>query len=159
MKIPGRTRPSPTTQPHGTTRIDRTYVSADIKPRQMAVDTRAAVFTDHFAVTLRLNIATPVPTRGNGYWKMYISLLEGKNFHNIMQSKWTQWCSHKKYYPTQGMWWTRYIKRMLKFTFIREGSMRRKDITSLENTYYAAKYSLSMLVHPNGTILPPLDIF
>jgi exonuclease III len=79
----------------GATRIDRMYVSADIQPRQTGVDTRAAVFTDHFAVTLRLNLAIPVPARGNSYWKINISLLESKDFRNILRSKWTHWCSHK----------------------------------------------------------------
>jgi len=46
-----------------------------------------------------------------------------------------------KFYPTRVMWWCRYVKRMIRQLFSREGANRRRDRIELENFYYSAIYS------------------
>jgi hypothetical protein len=43
---------------------------------------------------------------------------------------------NKKHFPTSVMWWSRYVKRRIKITFIAEGAERRRDRQQLENLYY-----------------------
>ena len=50
----------------GTSRIDRIYVTHDLKRRQQGAETVAAAFMDHFAVTLRLTMDVPCFPHGKG---------------------------------------------------------------------------------------------
>jgi len=47
-----------------------------------------------------------------------------------------------KYYPNRVMWWCRYVKRMIRQPFRREGADRRCDRMEMENFYYSAIYSV-----------------
>lgn len=97
-------------------------------------------FTDQFAVALRLAIDTPLPSRGRGYWRMLVSILQEVNFLSVMQTQWKRWQQHKRFYPNNVIWWGRYVKRMVRQLFIQEGSSRPKDRQALENFYYEAIY-------------------
>jgi len=64
----------------GASSIDRIYVTHDLKRRQQGAETVVAVFTDHFAVILRLTMDVPCSPRGKGYWRMNISFLSDTPF-------------------------------------------------------------------------------
>jgi len=47
-----------------------------------------------------------------------------------------------KHYPNRVLWWDRYVKRMIRLTFHREGAERRRDRIAMENFYYSAIYQV-----------------
>ena len=65
----------------GASRIDRIYVTRKLRTKQRGVETLAAAFTGHFAVSLRLSLDASSTPRGKGYWKMNISYLSEPDFH------------------------------------------------------------------------------
>jgi hypothetical protein len=100
------------------------------------IETLAVAFTDHNAVILRIALDLPIQHRGRGYWKMNSRLLQEKTFKNTLKTRWETWTRNKKYFPTSVMWWSRYVKRRIKITFIAECAERRRDRQQLENFYY-----------------------
>jgi hypothetical protein len=59
----------------GASRLDRIYVTENLRKNKKGVETVAAAFTDHLAVVLRITLDTRNICRGRGYWKMNVSLL------------------------------------------------------------------------------------
>jgi hypothetical protein len=88
----------------GASRIDRIYVTENLKRTQQGAETVAAVFTDHMAIILRLSIDIPSMTRGRGYWRMNVSYLREPPLHHRLQKAWKTWRRHNKYYPKRLLW-------------------------------------------------------
>jgi exonuclease III len=142
----GEQNPASTTYTHyiprGAFRINRIYISNNLKQRNHGISTVVAAFTDHLAIRIRMASSDPIPTRGRGQWKMNTSVLKEGCFRRILQHKSDIWRNHRKYYPTPVLWWEGYVKRMLKQTFTWEGAARRRDRRDLENFYFEAIYAL-----------------
>jgi hypothetical protein len=126
----------------GASRIDRLYVFQALYCTKIGIETVAAGFTDHFAVVLRLALGAPHLVRGRGLWKMNVSLLQDAEFSATVGRVWNGCCARKKEFPNVVMWWVRHVKRVLKWTFIREGTERRRDQRKMENAYYEVIYEL-----------------
>ena len=45
-----------TTPPHGATRLDRFYITSEMRRRKMGIKIIPAAFTDHYAVALRITV-------------------------------------------------------------------------------------------------------
>jgi exonuclease III len=56
--------------PTGASRIDRIYITEQLRKNNSGVETMPAAFTDHMAVTIRLSIESQGTRHGNSYWKM-----------------------------------------------------------------------------------------
>jgi exonuclease III len=84
----------------GASRIDRIYTTTTTMSRKTGIITQIAAFTDHHAVILRLALDHPLQIRGRGLWKMNLSLLQDKNFADVLKTKWNVWKTHMKYYPS-----------------------------------------------------------
>jgi exonuclease III len=123
-------------------RIDRIYATTSVMKRKTGIETLAAAFTDHNAAIIRIAIDTPLPTRGRGYWKMNIQLLQDKTFWGKLQHEWEKWKTQMKHYPTSVMSWNRHIKRRIKQQFTSEGAERRRDQEQMETFYYEAINSI-----------------
>jgi hypothetical protein len=128
--------------PRGAYRLHRIYISNMLQRKKQGVSTVVAAFTDHLAIVLRMASSDPLPKRGRGYWRVNTSILGEGSFRRLLPCKWDTWRSHRKYYPTALLWWERYVKRMLRQTFVWEGAARRRDRRSLENFYYEGIYAL-----------------
>jgi hypothetical protein len=118
----------------GASRLDRIYVTKTVLSKKTGIEMMAAAFTDHNAVILRLEMDHPPNNRGRGYWKMNKNILQEKTFQETFKTKWEKW--NKKHYPTSVMWWSRYVKKQIKLTFMAEGAERRRDRCQMENFYY-----------------------
>jgi hypothetical protein len=70
---------------------------------------------------------------------MKISLLNDRDFCEVLRERWNKWQTHKRYYPNAVMWWTRYVKAQIRKLFADEGAARRQDRKRMEN-YYEATY-------------------
>jgi exonuclease III len=64
----------------GAARLDRIYVTEDLRRQKQGMETIAAAFTDHLAVLLRMAMTTPFIHRGRGIWRMNISYLNDLPF-------------------------------------------------------------------------------
>jgi exonuclease III len=120
----------------GASRIDRIYTTIALLSRKTGIETMAVAFTDHNAVILRIALNLPIQHRGRGYWKINSRLLQEKTYKNTLKTRWETWTKNKKHFPTSVMWWSRYVKRRIKITFIAEGVERRQDRQQLKNFYY-----------------------
>jgi len=135
----------------GASRIDRMYITHDLRRRQQFAETVATAFTDHFAVTLRLTMDVPCSPRGKGYWRINVSFLSDPSFLQTTKENWEKWRTDMKYYPNRVMWWCRYVKRMIRQLFGREGADLRHDRIEMENFYYSAIYSAIQDTTPQTT--------
>ena len=77
--------------PHGAARLDRLYVSPNLRNRKIGVETVMAAFTDHLAVCLHITLDAPLIRRGRGRWKMNARLLEEASFRKQIQQEWAKW--------------------------------------------------------------------
>ena len=74
----------------GASRIDRIYVTRNLRTKQCGVETLAAAFTDHFAVSLRLSHDASSTPRDKGYWKINISYLSKPDFQQTIKGIWAK---------------------------------------------------------------------
>jgi len=128
--------------PTGAARLDRIYATENILNNKQGIETIAAAFTDHMAVLARINLLIPFIHRGRGRWSMNTSLLDDKQFRDAIKMKWSEWKKHIRRYPSIVHWWDQYVKRNVKYMFIREGTERKSDRNRMENFYYAAIYDI-----------------
>ena len=134
-----------------TSRIDRIYVTDDLRRRQQGAETVGAAFTDHFTVILRLTMDVSCSPRGKWYWRMNVSFLNDPAFLQTTKENWEEWRTHMKCYPNGVMWRCRYVKRTIRLLFSREGADRRRDRIEMENFYYSAIYSALQDTTPQTT--------
>jgi len=62
--------------PTGAARLDKIYVTDEIRKLKQGVETLAAAFTDHMAVILRVHLSIPFTLRGKGRRCLNTSLLD-----------------------------------------------------------------------------------
>jgi exonuclease III len=86
--------------PRGASRIDRVYISNQLKHRKQGTMMVVAAFTDHLAIVLRMASSEPIPIRGRGQWRMNTAALRDTGFQRLLKQKWEKWLNHRKYYPT-----------------------------------------------------------
>ena len=71
----------------GASRIDRMYITENLRRTQQGAEAVAAAFADHMAIMLRLSIDIPCVMRGKGYWRMNVSYLSDPHFQHRLQEK------------------------------------------------------------------------
>ena len=121
-------------------RIDRIYITDNLRWTQNGTEAVAAAFTDHMAIILRLLTDIPCVISGKGYWRMNVSNLSEPHFQHRLQETWQTWRRHLKYYPNRVLLWCVYVKRMVQLLFSREGADRGRDRVQMESFYYSAIY-------------------
>jgi len=65
--------------PHGVARLDRMYLSPNVRSQKSGAETVMAAFTDNLAVRLRITLDGPM-LQGRGRWKMNVFLLDETMF-------------------------------------------------------------------------------
>jgi len=80
--------------------------------------------------------------RGLSYLKMNTALLREESFQKQLWQRWAECSKQTKNYPTTVMWWERVAKMQIKRFFIREGTLKRREETQMENVYYACLYDI-----------------
>jgi hypothetical protein len=108
-----------------------------LQARKKTTDTVITPFTDHSAVVVKTTYPyDTIPLRMRR-WTMKASLLDDRVFQTTLKNLWTSWTMSKEYYPTELLWWERYIKRRIKTNFIRENAAKNKENKDMEEFYYA----------------------
>jgi exonuclease III len=64
----------------GASRLDRIYVTRNIRDRKKGIETVVAAFTDHLAVALSIALDVDIIRRGRSYWKMNAELTQEAHF-------------------------------------------------------------------------------
>ena len=100
-------------------RIDRAYVK-DLSKYINVVKHVIVNFSDHSGLLTELNLPD-IPRKGFFYWKLNTSLLDDVEIRNRFQEVWNQWCLSKDQYSTVNEWWDLYVKKQIKFFFVKEG--------------------------------------
>jgi hypothetical protein len=72
----------------GSTQIDRMYVSLCLLPAKKTTEIRVAAFTERLAVVLHIARPTRSTTRGRGYWKLHVSLIQDQQICAAMKQEW-----------------------------------------------------------------------
>jgi len=141
---------------HRATRLDRFYPTEGLLRRKTGVATMAAVFTDHFAVVLRLSMGAPLLRRGRGTWKLRSDTLTSTRVMEDVQHHWTQWKKQQHLYPNINLWLSLHCKKWLRQMFQRLKTERRRDLQTLENFYYDYIYDLVSTADGNLSASPAL---
>jgi hypothetical protein len=128
--------------PGSATRLDRIYVTGQLQVRKSGMEVLAPAFTDHMAVVIRLATDVPLLDRGRGMWKMNASLMEEEGFQKDLKVHWRKWVTHRRFYQTTVLWWSRYVKVQIKKLFCVKGAERYRERKAMENFYYAAIYDV-----------------
>jgi len=71
---------------------------------------------------------------------MNTALLSEKKFQEQLRQCCIEWFKQTKNYSTMVMWWERVAKMRIKKLFIREGKVKRREVTQTEDFYYACLY-------------------
>jgi hypothetical protein len=64
---------------------------------------------------------------------MNTALLSEERLHEPLQQCWTEWSKQTKNHTTMVMWWERVAKMRIKKLFSREGTVKRREETPMEN--------------------------
>jgi exonuclease III len=117
---------------HGTTRLDRFYLTEGLLRRKTEIRITAAIFTDHFAVILRLSMGESLLRRGRGFWKLRSDTLTAQHVIENLKQHWAQWKKHQLLYPIINLWWIRHCKKRFRQTFQRLEAESRRDSQNLQ---------------------------
>jgi exonuclease III len=143
----------------GAARIDRIYITDELRSRKQGSKDIPAVFTDHLAVALRITFGTPATVPRRFTWRMNITLLRQQSFKQQLNDHWANRRRAARQFPTKVQWWESRVKRRLRQVFQREGTARQRDRRELENLYYEMMHQVLQNPIPNentGMILRKL---
>jgi len=127
---------------NGAARLDRIYMSPNLRLKKTGIETVFVAFTDHLAVVVRIALDVQMIRLGKGRWMMNERLMEDETFRTSLQAEWLEWQQHKRRFPTPVAWWVQYVKKKIKLRFQSEGRDRARDRTTKENFYYACIYDI-----------------
>jgi len=116
----------------GATRIDRIYLTDQLKTRKQGAETIIAPFSDHLAVAVPLTYSHQTNLRKRRLWEMNISLLDDNIFCDSLMLLWCNWKRNMKYYPNAVLWWNRKVKQRIRQTLQREEASRNRDKKDME---------------------------
>jgi len=85
----------------GATRLDRVYLTDQLRTRKQGAETVVAAFFDHFAIIVRLNYSYQTIPRKSMSWRMSFTVLEDNTFRGTMVILWSKWKTLKNYIQTK----------------------------------------------------------
>ena len=72
---------------NGTARLDRIYMSTNLRLKKTGIETVCAAFTDHLAVVVRIALNVPMTRLGRGRWMMNERLLEEEIYRQSLHAE------------------------------------------------------------------------
>ena len=127
-------------------RLDYWLISTAFQDRVNVVGIKAAIKTDHSAISLHLAYSKPY-RRGPGLWKMNTSLLTDENYLVEMEDNLQLWKSESSQFQDLrvGWDWIKYnIRRSIEYSKKQAKVKREKEETLKANLYKA-----QLLFHQN----------
>jgi len=99
---------------NGTCRLDQFYVTGNILPLKLGIETLPAAFTDHHGVLLCISVRSFEIPRGWCRWKMNPHMMEDEGIKLRVRHKNERWDKYRQYYPDVISWWERCVKKRLR---------------------------------------------
>ena len=106
-------------QNNSASRLDRIYVSKLANDIQ-EVKTETISFSDHFCVSIHLNISSHIKV-GRPLWKLNTSLLTKLLIREKFLILWCHIRDKKRFYHSVSSWWESLVKPQVKKFFIMQG--------------------------------------
>ena len=97
-------------------RLDRIYVSTELRDHLRAAHTHVVCFSDHKALTLRLCLPHLGRAHGRGFWSLRPHVLTAENVTDF-QYRWQYWTRQRRNYASWMEWWLSYAKPKIKSFF------------------------------------------
>lgn len=97
-------------------RLDRLYVSSNLRSYLRAADTHVCSFSDHKAVTFRICLPHQGRTTGGSFWSLRPHLLTPENITEF-QNRWQYWTRQRRNFLSWIHWWTEFAKPQIKKFF------------------------------------------
>lgn len=97
-------------------RIDRFYVSSNLRHQLRDADVHVCSFTNHKALTTRICLPNLGREPGRGFWSIRPHILSADNIEEF-QEKWTYWTRHRRNFTSWIQWWVSYVKPRIRSFF------------------------------------------
>lgn len=118
-------------------RLDRIYVSEDLKEQVRTVQTNLCSFSDHKVVIMKLRLPNLGRSFGRGLWRLNDIVLTEENLAEYRE-KWAYWVRQKRYFDSWFSWWNEYAKvKTASFFKWKYSLLKRRYHDSME-FFYAA---------------------
>ena len=122
-------------------RLDRIYVDSTWTPLVKSCYITPFVWSDHDMVVMSFSLPNTV-TRGRGFWKMNLTLLEDDSFKADVEKFWAEWKKEKMRYSDPTSWWDlgkSYVKRLAIDFSVRKQQGKRVALRELQNALQAER--------------------
>lgn len=118
-------------------RIDRIYISENLKDNLVKVETIPTSFSDHSGVLACVNL-NPQPTRWfKNQWNLNVSVLTDSDLGDAVRSAWEQCLRTSTTYQSTIEWWIRKAKPKLRAVLKSFSIERAAEIKRTMEFYYA----------------------
>jgi exonuclease III len=125
-------------------RLDRIYVTKNLKDQVRDNQVVNNAFSDHKTYTSVINLPHLGPRYGYGTWKMNINILNDEAVINEFYIKWQYWTRQRQNYRGWYRWWSDYVKPRIKSFFRWKTSEKFKIFHDTMEFYYT---NLKKLYH------------
>ena len=131
------------------TRLDRIYITDDIKVKTSKIYTLS--LSDHDGGTVSFQIREISPKRP-GIWKLNTLILKHKTLQEIFPKYWKLWQKIKKKYDNQLLWWDA-GKLHIKNIIIDYCTKRNKNLNQKQQTLIQNITTEKSKINPNTDII------
>ncbi len=136
-------------------RLDRIYVSKNLKDNVRGTEIHVNSFSDHKSYTTTIKLPNLGQRYGRGIWRLNNSILDDQSVMAEFETKWQYWVRQKRQYRSWYEWWVNFAKEKIKSFFKWKTSEKyHKNNDTLEFFYTSLKrlyeeYRFNPAVRPN----------
>ena len=137
-------------------RIDRIYLSDTLQPSFLSQTHLLNSFSDHKTLCLTLQLKSNI-RRGEGYWKLNVSLLKDAEYRKLIEDFLTEWINCLPNHPCIQTWWIEcknWVKHRARAQILLERYLYR---TSKCSPIYRLTFILLAPLGPRSSA--PIDLF
>lgn len=118
-------------------RIDRIYVSEDIRTNVLDADVIPTSFSDHCALAITINLARQPTKVYRSPWALNVAHLQDEELEDAVRQTWTTCLKCINRYRTKTEWWVKFAKVKLIQTVKTFSYLRHRDEKRTIEFYYS----------------------
>ena len=114
-------------------RIDRIYLSDTLQPSFLSQTHLLNSFSDHKTLCLTLQLKSNI-RRGEGYWKLNVSLLKDAEYRKLIEDFLTEWINCLPNHPCIQTWWIEcknWVKQISIDFSTQQKQLRKRTVKAL----------------------------
>lgn len=135
-------------------RLDRVYVTDTASDRVLSTEVIPAVFSDHCALSVTVNLDKQPTKCYRNQWMLNVSLLRDVELADVIQNTWNICLRSINRYPSKLEWWIRMAKRRLRQCLMDYGRQKSREIRLTTDFYYSVLRELYEKSDDTNTHLP-----